>query len=155
MHHIFIIHSTVEGLLDCFHFLTILNWTAMSMTEQVSEEQDIKFSGICQGLVWSGHMVELYLAFENSSHLFPEWLYQFATPTVNEGSLFSTTLPAFGANRFCDLHHSEWVRMKSQSNLVLMSLMCKDVEHFSRYLLSIFISSFESTMFGFVALFCF
>lgn len=75
-------------------------------------------------------MVKPCLAFENSSHLIPEWLYQFAIPTVNEGSLFSTALPTFGANRSFGLHHSEWVRMKSQSNLVLMSLMGKDVEQF-------------------------
>lgn len=38
MHHIFIIHSSVKGYLNCFHCLTIVNRAPMNMSEQVSVE---------------------------------------------------------------------------------------------------------------------
>jgi hypothetical protein len=39
MNYIFMIHSSVEGHLSCFHFLTIVNRVAVNMTEQVWLEQ--------------------------------------------------------------------------------------------------------------------
>lgn len=38
MNHIFIVHSSVEDYLGCFHFLAILSTAAMYMVEQVSVE---------------------------------------------------------------------------------------------------------------------
>jgi hypothetical protein len=36
MYHIFLIHSSVEGHLGCFHFMAIMNKAAMNIVEQVS-----------------------------------------------------------------------------------------------------------------------
>lgn len=36
MYYIFIIHSLIEGSVEGFQFLTIMNITVMNMTEQVS-----------------------------------------------------------------------------------------------------------------------
>lgn len=33
-YHTFVIHSSVEGYLDCFHVLAIVNRTGVNMTEQ-------------------------------------------------------------------------------------------------------------------------
>lgn len=38
MYHISAIHSSIEGHLDCFHFLGIVNRVAMNVSEQVSLE---------------------------------------------------------------------------------------------------------------------
>lgn len=43
MYHIFIIHSLTEGHLGRFHFLTIVNRSAINMVEQVSVEQEVEF----------------------------------------------------------------------------------------------------------------
>ena len=40
-----------------------------------------------------GHMVVLFLVFEEPLYSFPQWLHQFRFPsTVSEGFLFSTSL---------------------------------------------------------------
>ena len=92
---------------------------------------------------------------------FSELLDQFAIPTVNRGSHFFTTSPAFIINWFLILfcfvlfcfylNHSEKVKMKYQSNLNLISLISMDVEYFKRYFLPSFISIFEYLLFIFVA----
>lgn len=45
MDHISFTPSSVEGHLDCFHFLDNVNGAAMIIAEQVSEKQDVKFFG--------------------------------------------------------------------------------------------------------------
>ena len=53
--------------------------------------------GICLVVGLRGHMVVLFLfIFEEAPYHLPQWLYQFTSPpTVQEGSLFSTSSPAF------------------------------------------------------------
>lgn len=41
----FIISSSIEGHLGCFHFLGIVNSVGMNIFEQISGEKDVKFFG--------------------------------------------------------------------------------------------------------------
>jgi hypothetical protein len=36
MYHVFFIYSSIEGHLDCFQFLALINKVAINMAEQVS-----------------------------------------------------------------------------------------------------------------------
>ena len=62
MCHIFFIHSSVHGLLDCFHVLAIVNKAAINM--ECMYLLELWFSlGVCLGVELLGHMVVLFLVF--------------------------------------------------------------------------------------------
>ena len=62
MYHNFLIHSSVDRYLSCFHVLAIINSAAMHIPVHVSFE--LCFSlGICPGVGLLGHMVVLVLVF--------------------------------------------------------------------------------------------
>ena len=58
--------------------------------------------------------------FKESSYCSPWWLYQFTfSPTVQEGSLFSTSSPEFITCRLLDRSHSDWREMVPHSGFDL------------------------------------
>ena len=61
MYNIFFIHSSVDGLLGCFHVLAIVNSAAMSIGVHVSFLIMV-FSGYMPRSRAAGHMVDLFLA---------------------------------------------------------------------------------------------
>jgi hypothetical protein len=92
MYHIFCIHSSVEGPLDTFQLLAVINKAAKNIVEHVSFLQVGASSGYMPrssiaGTSGSKYYVQLS---EEPPNCFPEWLYQLA---IEECS-FSTSLPA-------------------------------------------------------------
>ena len=62
MCHIFFIHSSVHGLLGCFHVLAVVNKAAINT--ECMYLLELWFSlGVCPGVGLLGHMVVLFLVF--------------------------------------------------------------------------------------------
>ena len=68
MYHNFFIHSSVDGHLDCFQVLAIVNSAAINNGIHVSFSTLVS-SGICLGVGLLGHMVDLFLVFKGLSIL--------------------------------------------------------------------------------------
>ena len=61
--HILFIHSSVDGRVDCFHLLAIVNNAVMDTGVHVSEFLLSVLLGICPRVKLPGHMVILCLTF--------------------------------------------------------------------------------------------
>ena len=109
MYHNFFIQSSVDGHLDCFHFLAIVNSAAMNNGIHVSfsilvSSVYMPRSGIAGS--YGGSIPSIF--FKESPYHLPQWLYQVTfPPTVQEHSLFSTPSPVFIFCRLFNDGHSD------------------------------------------------
>ena len=77
-----------------------------------------------------GHMVILFLVFQETPYCSLYQLYQFIVPpTVQEGSLLSTSSPEFIC-RFFDHGHSDWYELTLHFSSDLHSSDNEQYEHF-------------------------
>ena len=59
--HILFIHSSVDGHLDCSHFLAIMSNAAMNVYEFFCEHKFSVFLGVCLDMELLGHKVTVNL----------------------------------------------------------------------------------------------
>ena len=133
IHYIFFIHSYVNGHIDCFHIMAIVNNTAMNTGMHISF-QLVLFSGYIPRNGIAGWFY--FQFFEKPLSCFAQWQHQFTSPsTVNEASLFSTCSPVFVICVHFDDSHSDRCEVTSFVVFICISLVISDVEHLLMYLL--------------------
>ena len=109
MYHDFLIHSSVDGHLGCFHVLAIVNSAAMNHGIHVSFSVLVSSGCIPRSGIAGSYAVSIPSFFKEYPYCLPQWLYQFSfPPAVQVGSLFSTPSPALVVCGFFDDGHSYW-----------------------------------------------
>ena len=109
MHNRFFIHVFDDGHIDCFHVLDIVKRTVMNIGIHVSLSILVSYAQQWDcWVIW-----QFYFQFLRNLHtILTKRLQQFTfPPTVQEGSLFSTSSPEFIACRLLDRSHSDWCEM--------------------------------------------
>lgn len=123
----FVIHLPVIGHLDCFCSLAILNTASENTAEQGSVEEHVQSFGQMPRSGNAGSYGRFVFKFFGNHPAFSRW-----RTNSDEESPFPTSSPASVVGYFVNLH---------------ISLIVRTNGHFLGHLLTIFISSLESSLF--------
>ena len=140
MHHIFFIHSSVNGHLGCFHVCN-QHWGTCVLSNGFSRD-------ICPVMGFLGHIVVLFLVFKETSYCSPQWMYQFTfPPTVQEFPFSPHPLQHLLFIDYFDDGHSDWYEVITHYSFDLRFSNNCDIEHLFMCLLAICMSSVERCLF--------
>ena len=108
--HTHFICSSVDGYLGCFYILAIVSSATVRIGLHVSfQVRAFIFSGYRGRSRIAVSYGNYFQFFKKSPYYSPQWLHQFTfSPKVQEGSLFSTSSPAFTICRIFDDSYSDW-----------------------------------------------
>ena len=96
MYHNFLIFSVVNGRLGCFHVLAIINSAAVNIRVHVSFGIVVFSECMLKSGIVGSYDRFISSFFKECPYCLLQWLYHFTfPPTVQEGSLCSTSPPAF------------------------------------------------------------
>ena len=150
MYYILFILSLVEGHLDCVQVLAIMNNAAINIIEQVSLWYDYtSFEYMSKSSILLDLNVDWFLIIWETAILISKVAEQVCTPTSN-ARLFPLLL--------CPSQHKlslvflvlailTGVKWYHGDILICISMMAEDVEQFLKYLLAIWDSSVENSVF--------
>ena len=145
MYHSFLIHSSANGHLDCFHVLAIINRDARNIGIHVS--LSILVSLVCM----PSSSISSFL--RNLHTVLHSGCTSLHSHQQCKDSFFSAPSPTFIVCRFCDSSHSDMRghEMVCYAVLICISLIMSDVEHLFMCLLAIYMSSLEKCLFSSLA----
>jgi len=114
MYHNFLIHSSVDGHLGCFHFLAIVNSAAMNNGIHVSFSILVSLGCMSRSRIAGSYGGFIPSFLRNPYTIFHSGCIIFTfPPTVQEHSILSTPSPAFIVCGILDEGHSDWCEVIS------------------------------------------